>query len=80
MEIKKKESFHVKYGWKGDLSIFGLILIGLEDPVICRAIKCKITKNNKPKGKKKCNMKNRDKVAWLIEKPPQSHWTIVFPK
>jgi len=25
-------------------------------------------------------MKNRDKVAWLIENPPHSHLTIVFPK
>jgi len=78
--ITNKVSFHVKYGWNGDLSMFGLFLIGLDDPVMCRAIKCTRTKNKRMNGKRKCNMKNRDSVAWLIENPPHNHCTIVLPK
>lgn len=73
-------SFHVKYGWNGDLSIFGFILNEFDDPLICRAIRCKITIKVKIKGIMKCNMKNRDNVAWLIENPPHNHCTSVFPK
>lgn len=73
-------SFHVKYGWNGDLSVFGLFLRGFDEPVMWRAIRCMITKNAKMKGSRKCNMKNRDRVAWLIENPPHNHCTIVFPR
>jgi len=59
----KKISFHVKYGWNGDLSMLGLILIGLDDPVICRAIKWRITINIKMNGRRKCSIKNRERVA-----------------
>jgi len=60
--------------------MFGLFLIGFDDPVMWRAIRCIITRNVRTNGSRKCSMKNRDKVAWLIENPPHSHWTIVFPK
>jgi len=60
--------------------MLGLLLIGLDEPVTCRAIRCIITRKVRMNGKRKCNIKNRDRVAWLIENPPHSHCTIVFPR
>jgi hypothetical protein len=73
-------SFHVKYGWNGDLSMLGFLLMGFEEPVMCSAIRCIITIKVRMNGNRKCSMKNRDKVAWLIENPPHNHCTIVFPR
>lgn len=52
---------------------------GLDDPVMWRKYRCRITIINKINGKIKCKEKNRFKVALLIENPPQIHITIVFP-
>lgn len=67
------ESFQEKYGWNGVLSMFGLFLVGFDDPVMWRAIKCTITIAVRTNGNRKWSMKNRDKVAWLIENPPHNH-------
>jgi len=60
--------------------MLGLVPVGVEDPLMCRAIRWSITMNVRIKGRKKWSIKNRDRVAWLIENPPHNHCTIVSPK
>jgi len=63
IRIANNLSFHVKYGWNGDLSLLGFNLIGFEDPLMCRVIRCRITMEIKMNGNVKCIIKNRDSVA-----------------
>lgn len=72
-------SFLEKKGWKFIISILLFLPIGLLDPVECSKTKCNITKAVKIIGIMKCKEKKRESVAFSIEKPPQSHSTIVFP-
>jgi hypothetical protein len=50
-----------------------------DDPLMCSDIKCIIVIILRIIGNKKCIVKNRDSVAWLIENPPHSHFTREFP-
>jgi len=77
--IAPKLSLILKKGWKEILSKFELIPIGELDPVICKEAKCTIIKEANTMGKIKCIIKKRFKVAFLIENPPHTHSTILFP-
>jgi len=74
------ESLKVKNGWNWILSISELMPIGLFDPVMWSLIRWIIMIPARRMGVMKCREKNRDRVAWLIEKPPQTHSTKYFPK
>jgi len=72
-------SLILKNGWKEILSKFELTPTGEFDPVICNEAKWMMISDAKIIGKIKCIMKNRFKVAFLIENPPHTHSTIFFP-
>lgn len=57
------------------LYIFLLIPKGLLDPVKCKKNKWIIVKAKITNGSKKWIQKNRVKVGFLTENPPQIHWT-----
>lgn len=69
-----------KYGWNGILSYFLLIPIGLLDPVWCRNNKWIITIAVIINGRRKWSVKNRVRVALLMENPPHNHFTISGPR
>lgn len=73
-------SFLVKNGWKFNLSLSIWILMGFEDPVLCKVRRCIIANAAITKGKIKWNEKNRISVGSLTENPPQSHVTIISPQ
>jgi len=73
-------SFLEKYGWKFILSRSDLVPIGLEEPGWCKNRKCTMTNPNKIIGIRKCSAKNRVRVAWETENPPQSQVTNGFPR
>lgn len=73
-------SFQEKYGWNIILSKLFFTPNGLEEPVSWRVIIWIIVKALKIKGIRKCKEKNRFKVLFLTENPPQSHFTISSPK
>lgn len=52
---------------------------GLLDPVSCRKRRCRTEAPAITKGNRKWKAKNRVRVALSTEKPPQIHWTRVFP-
>jgi len=74
------ESLKEKNGWNWILSMFELVPMGLFDPVTWSLIRWIITILARIIGVMKWREKNRDRVAWLIEKPPQIHSTKNFPK
>jgi len=74
------ESFSVKNGWNWILSIFELVPIGLFDPVMWSLIRWMIIIPARMMGVMKWREKNRERVAWLMEKPPHTHSTKDFPK
>ena len=53
--------------------------VGLLDPVSCRKSTWRTKKAAMTNGRRKWNAKNRVRVALSTEKPPQIHWTRVFP-
>jgi hypothetical protein len=75
-----KVSFNEKNGWNVILSLLFLVPVGLDDPLSCNVIIWIIIKLDKIKGSKKWSEKNRFKVAFLTENPPQIHWTISIPR
>jgi len=75
-----KMSLWEKKGWNGIFSKLELLPSGLFEPVSCSNIKWMITNAERRKGNKKCNVKNRVRVALLIENPPQIQITIKSPK
>lgn len=78
--INPKISLNEKYGWNGILSMFLLIPNGLFDPVWCKNRRWIIVIAATIKGKTKCKVKNRVKVALSIANPPQIHCTKSVPK
>jgi len=54
--------------------------VGLEEPVVCNVIKCNRTNTKTIKGRIKWKEKNRVRVGFLTENPPQIHSTIEKPK
>jgi len=77
--IAPKLSLILKNGWNEILSKFEFTPTGEFDPVICKEAKCIMIKEANTIGKIKCIIKNRFKVAFLIENPPHTHSTIFFP-
>jgi len=53
--------------------------VGFEDPFSCSNIKCRITIIMITMGRMKCREKNRFRVGWLTEGPPQIHVTRSYP-
>jgi len=53
--------------------------VGLEDPFSCNSIRCPITITMIIIGKMKCREKNRFRVGWFTEGPPQIHVTRSYP-
>lgn len=53
--------------------------VGLFEPVSWRKRTWRIKNAAMTKGRRKWNAKNRVRVALSTEKPPQIHWTSVFP-
>jgi len=76
--IAPKLSLILKNGWNEILSKFEFTPTGEFDPVICKEAKCIMIKEANTIGKIKCIIKNRFKVAFLIENPPHTHSTIFF--
>lgn len=74
------ESLKEKNGWNWILSMFELIPMGLFDPVMWSLIRWIIIIPARRIGVIKWREKNRERVAWLIENPPQTHSTKDFPK
>jgi len=60
--------------------MFLFIPVGLLDPLMCKEAKCNMIMAIKTNGRRKCNEKNRFRVAFPTENPPHSQVTIVFPK
>lgn len=79
IKMSVNKSLIAKYFKKGILSMFIDKPKGLLDPFSCKKKIWKTTKADKIKGMRKWSIKNRVKVPWPIEKPPQSHITIWFP-
>jgi len=74
------ESFNEKNGWNWILSVFELVPTGLFDPVTWSLIRWMIIIPARMMGVIKWREKKRERVAWLIENPPQIHSTKNFPK
>jgi hypothetical protein len=77
--IAPSVSLILKNGWKEILSKFEFNPVGEFDPVICNEVKWMIITEAKIMGRMKCIIKNRFKVAFLMENPPHTHSTMVFP-
>lgn len=65
--------------WKGVLSNFDSIPVGLLEPVWWRKNRWMTERAVMMKGNRKWKAKNRVRVALSTENPPQSHWTIDVP-
>lgn len=74
-----RESFTENKGLNLILSIFEWEAKGLEEPFSCSKIKWMITSRAIAIGSKKWSEKNRFKVGWETEGPPQSQTTKSFP-
>lgn len=61
------------------LSVFVIVFSGLDDPFSCSKIRCVRTIAEISIGIRKCREKNRFKVGWETEGPPQIHVTMSFP-
>lgn len=72
-------SFTENKGLNFTLSRFVWIFEGLEEPFSCNKIKWNSTNTVITIGKRKCKEKNRFKVGWDTEGPPQIHVTKSFP-
>lgn len=67
-------------GWKEDLSLFNLILDGLDEPDEWRNNRWIMTIADMIKGRIKWNEKNRFSVGLFTEKSPQIHLTMFLPE
>ncbi len=77
--VNPSRSLYEKYGWKEILSASEFRPRGLLEPVSCRKRRWIIVAAAMTKGKRKWKAKKRVRVALSTEKPPQIHWTSVFP-
>jgi len=74
------KSLFVNSGLNLTLSMFVFVFVGFEDPFSCKNIKWMIIMAKITNGIRKCREKNRLKVGWLIEGPPQIQDVTVSPK
>jgi len=61
------------------LSVFVVVFDGLEDPFSCSIIRCTSIITIITIGRMKCREKNRFRVGFETEGPPQIHVTSSFP-
>jgi len=61
------------------LSVSVFVLFGFEDPFSCSSIRWISISTISAIGNRKCREKNRFKVGWDTEGPPQIHTTKSFP-
>lgn len=61
------------------LSMFSLVPVGFDDPVLCSIIRCTRTIITIVIGVITCSEKNRVRVGWETEKFPHNHSTMIFP-
>lgn len=73
-------SFLEKNGWKGILSAFLSVPMGLEDPLEWSVMRCTTVSAAIKSGSMKCREKKRVNVGCLTENPPHIHSTKVFPR
>jgi len=62
------------------LSRFVFLVAGFDDPISCSIIKCITIKPRIVMGSKKCNEKNRFRVGWETEGPPQIQVMMSIPR
>lgn len=74
------ESFLEKNGWNCDFSMFGLVPVGVDDPVLWSIIRWMMNISEITIGIMKCKAKNRVSVGCPTENPPHIHSTNFFPK
>jgi len=79
IRVPGSRSFTEKEGWNFILSVSVFVLFGLEDPFSCSSIKWIIMKTISNIGNRKCREKNRFRVGWDTEGPPQIHTTRSLP-
>jgi hypothetical protein len=72
-------SFTEKEGWNFILSVFVLVLFGLDEPFSWRSMRWIIIRTISVIGRRKCREKNRFRVGWDTEGPPQIQITRSFP-
>jgi len=73
------ESFLEKKGLNLILSFFVKVLVGFEDPVSCKSIRCTSIIAIRIIGRMKCSEKNRFSVGCETDGPPQIHVTRSLP-
>lgn len=76
---KPRRSLYEKYGWNEILSASEFKPAGLLDPVSWMKRRWISVIAAMMNGSRKWKAKNRVRVALSTEKPPQIHWTRVFP-
>jgi hypothetical protein len=74
------KSLIVKYGWKLILSTLFFNPRGFDEPLSWRKIRWNMIMMHKINGRIKWNEKNRFKVGFSTENPPQIQATRVFPR
>jgi len=77
--IMGRESLVRNRGLNFSLSGLKSVVDGLVDPFSCSKIRCVITKITTPIGRRKWSEKNRFRVGWDTEGPPQIHVTKSVP-
>jgi len=70
-----RRSFTENDGWNFILSVSVFVLLGLEDPFSCNIMRCTIISTINTIGRRKCSEKNRFRVGWDTDGPPQIHTT-----
>jgi len=79
IETKGKTSLTKKKGLNLTLSKFKTVTVGLDDPFSWRRIRWTKTKTAITIGNRKCKEKNRLRVGWETEGPPQIQVTKSIP-
>jgi hypothetical protein len=79
ISVPGSKSFTEKEGWNFILSVSVFVLFGFDDPFSCRSIRWIIMKTISVIGNRKCREKNRFRVGWDTDGPPQIHTTRSFP-
>ena len=77
--VPGSKSFTENEGWNFILSVSVFVLFWFEDPFSCSIIRCTIIIAISTIGKMKCREKNRFRVGWDTDGPPQIHTTKSLP-
>jgi len=79
ISVPGNRSFTENDGWNFILSVSVFVLFGFEDPFSCSSIRWIIIRIISTIGSRKWREKNRFRVGWDTEGPPQIHTTRSFP-